>query len=69
MGLPEVLPAALLYTKEEGTCRAPKGDYHNIDYFITSPGLETACRSPTTMATWPARPHKPLITYIKAKPK
>eukprot|EP00959_Pyramimonas_sp_CCMP1952_P043695 913304-Pyramimonas_sp.AAC.1 len=53
----------------EGTCRTAKGDYNNIDYFLVSPGLEVARRSPATVSTWPARPHKPVLTYVQVRPK
>eukprot|EP00959_Pyramimonas_sp_CCMP1952_P275900 5766843-Pyramimonas_sp.AAC.1 len=42
----DMIPGVPLHGKGEGTCRSAAGRYSMIDYWLTSPDIYAACRTP-----------------------
>ena len=52
-----------------GTCRSAKGNYSNIDYWLTNLSIAGAMSEPQPVPGWPAAPHFPMEVKLDARAK
>ncbi|CAK0835382.1 unnamed protein product, partial [Prorocentrum cordatum] len=63
------IPAATVARASGGTCRSAKGNYSNIDDWLSSLSLAGSLSQPRPVQGWPAAPHYPMQVPLDVRAK